>query len=330
VNRRAFVTGLGAVLAAPLATEAQQRRKSSRDDGVYRIGVLCGASAQWLAPLLDAFRHGLFGLGYAEREIVFETRYAAGRDDVLPRLADELVRLKVDVIMTASSTPATLAAKRATTGIPIVMVGIGQPEAIVSNLGRPGANITGSTILGAEATPKRLELVKQLLPDAKRVGVVWNPDNPANVLLEREGRRTAARLGLDVVSAVVRDGAEMDTAFRLISKERAAALIVTGDPVLQLHIDRVITFAARNRLPAIYNVKENVLAGGLMSYGADHRDLYRRAAVYVDRILQGAKPADLPIEQPTRFEFVINLKTAKALGLTIPPSLLLRADQVIE
>jgi len=330
MNRRMFVAVLSTFFGLPLATQAQQHGKSSRNDRVYKIGVLCGASAQWLAPLLDAFRPGLFGLGYAEKQIVFEIRYAAGRDDVLAHLTDELVRLKVDVIVTASSTPATLAAKRATTGIPIVMVGVGQPEAMVRNLGRPGANITGSTILGAEAAPKRLELVKQLLPDAKRVGLVWNPGNPANVLLEREARRTAPRLGLDVVSVIVRDGAEMGTAFALISKQRAAALIVTGDPMLQLHIDRVITFAARSRLPAIYNVKENVLAGGLMSYGADHRDLYRRAAVYVDRILQGAKPADLPIEQPSKFEFVINLKTAKALGLTIPPALLLRADQVIE
>jgi putative tryptophan/tyrosine transport system substrate-binding protein len=330
MNRRAFVAGLGAVLAAPLAAEAQRRGKARRDDTVYRIGVLCGASSEWLAPLLDAFRGGLLGLGYGEKQLLFETRYASGQDDILPRLVDELVRLKVDVIVTASSTPATLAAKRGTTEIPIVMVGIGQPEAVVSNLGRPGGNITGSTILGAEAVPKRLELVRQLLPGAKRVALLWNPDNPANVLLEREVRRTAPKLDVSLISVTVRDRAQMDSAFGLIAKERAEALIVTGDPMHQLHIDRVITFAARNRVPAIYNIKENVLAGGLMSYGADHRELYRRAALYVDRIFKGALPSDLPIEQPTKFELVINLKTAKALGLTIPPSLLLRADQVIE
>jgi putative ABC transport system substrate-binding protein len=186
-----------------------------------------------------------------------------------------------------SSTPATLAAKRGTTEIPIVMVGIGQPEAVVSNLGRPGRNITGSTILGAEAAPKRLELMRQLLPGAKRVALLWNPDNPANVFLEREVRRTAPKLDISLISVTVRDRAQMDSAFGLIAKERAEALIVTGDPMHQLHIDRVITFAARNRVPAIYNIKGNVLAGGLMSYGADHRELYRRAALYVDRILKG-------------------------------------------
>jgi putative tryptophan/tyrosine transport system substrate-binding protein len=330
VNRRAFLTGLAVVLVAPLAAVAQQRGKSRRDDTVYRIGVLCGASSEWLAPFLDAFREGLLGLGYGEKQLLFETRYAPGQDDILPRLVDELVRLKVDVIVTASSTPATLAAKRGTTEIPIVMVGIGQPEAVVNNLGRPGGNITGSTILGAEAVPKRLELVRQLLPGAKRVALLWNPDNPANVFLEREVRRTAPKLDVSLISVTVRDRAQMDSAFGLIAKERAEALIVTGDPMHQLHIDRVITFAARNRVPAIYNIKENVLAGGLMSYGADHRELYRRAALYVDRILKGALPSDLPIEQPTKFELVISLKTAKALALTIPPSVLLRADQVIE
>jgi ABC-type uncharacterized transport system substrate-binding protein len=330
MERRAFLVGIVAALFAPVAGEAQQRGKSGKDDAVYRIGVLCGASSDWLEPLLNSFREGLLGLGYAEKQVILETRYAAGRDDVLPRLVDELVRLKVDVIMTASSTPATLAAKRGTTAIPIVMIGIGQPEAIVTNLGRPGGNITGSTILGAEAVPKRLELVKQLLPGVKRVALLWNPDNPGNVFLEREVRRAAPKLELNLISAQVRDGTEMDSAFTLISKERAAALIVTGDPMHQFHVGRIITFAARIRVPAIYNIKENVLAGGLMSYGADHRELYRRAALYVDRILKGALPSELPIEQPTKFELVINSKTARALNLTIPPSLLLRADQVIE
>jgi putative ABC transport system substrate-binding protein len=232
--------------------------------------------------------------------------------------------------VTTSSTPGTLAAKQATTVIPIVMVGVGQPEAVVSNIARPGGNITGSTILGSDVAPKRLELVKELRPRATQVALLWNPDNPANVYMEHELKGTARRLGLKLVSGSVRDVAEFDSAFEVIAKQRVAALIVTGDQMHQVHIGRVIDFAARNRLPAIYNIKENVLAGGLMSYGADHRELYRCAAIYVDKILKGTKPRDLPIEQPTKFELVINLKTAKALGLAIPPSLLQRADQVIE
>jgi ABC-type uncharacterized transport system substrate-binding protein len=314
---------VGSFLAAPIPAKAQQPGR------VYRIGVLSGASPEWLVPMLNAFRKGLLDLGYAESQIVFHIRYAEGRDEVLPRLAGELVSLKVDVIVTTSSTPGTLAAKQATTEIPIVMVGVGQPEAVVSNIARPGGNITGSTILGSEVAPKRLELVKELRPRATQVALLWNTDNPANVYMERELRRTAHRLGLKLVSARVRDVNEFDTAFDLIAKQRVAALIVTGDPMHQVHIGRVIDFAARNRVPAIYNIKENVLAGGLMSYGADHRELYRRAAIYVDKILKGTKPGDLPVEQPTRFELTINLKTAKALGLTIPSLVLLRADEVI-
>src|SRR5262245_302893 len=325
MGRRTFLTTMGlAVLIAPLAVEAQQAGR------VYRIGVLSGAPPEWLVPMLDAFRQGLRGLGYAESQIIFHIRYAEGRDEVLPRLVGELVRLKVDVIVTTSSTPATLAVKRATTEIPVVMVGVGQPEAIVSNIARPGGNITGSTILGSEVAPKRLELVKELRPGATQVALLWNPDNPANVYVERELNGTARRLGLKLVSARVRDVTEFDSAFKVIATQRVAALIVTGDPMHQVHIGRVIDFAARNRLAAIYNIRENVLAGGLMYYGADHRELYRRAAIYVDKILKGTKPGDLPVEQPTRFELGINLKTAKALDLTIPPSLLLRADQVIE
>jgi ABC-type uncharacterized transport system substrate-binding protein len=324
MNRRAFITGLGAVLAAPLAAEAQSARK------VHRIGVLSGASQQWLVPMLDAFRQGLLDLGYAQAQIVVQVRYSGGRDEALPRLAAELVSLRVDVIVIASSTPAALAARQATTEIPIVMVGIGAAEAVVRSVARPGGNITGSTILGAEVSPKRLELVKELRPGATQVALLWNPENPANVYLERALKGAAQNLNLKLILARVRDVTEFDSAFDALAKQRVAALVVTGDPVHQAHIGRVIDFTARHRLPAIYNIKENVLAGGLMSYGADHRELYRRAAIYVDKVLKGTKPGDLPIEQPTKFEFVINLKTAKALGLTIPPSLLQRADQVIE
>jgi putative ABC transport system substrate-binding protein len=274
VDRRAFIGTLaGGLLAAPILVKAQQPAR------VYRIGVLSGASPEWLAPMLDSFRKGLLDLGYTESQIVFYIRYAEGRDEILPRLVGELVSL---------------------------------------------------TILGSEVAPKRLELVKELRPRATQVALLWNPDNPANVYMEHELKGTARRLGLKLVSASVRDVAEFDSAFEVIAKQRVAALIVTGDQMHQVHIGRVIDFGARNRLPAIYNIKENVLAGGLMSYGADHRELYRRAAIYVDKILKGTKPRDLPIEQPTKFELVINLKTAKALGLTIPPSLLQRADAVIE
>jgi putative tryptophan/tyrosine transport system substrate-binding protein len=216
--------------------------------------------------------------------------------------------------------------------IPIVMVAVGDPlqTGLVSNLARPGGNLTGSSALAVELTPKRLELIRQLLPTAKRVALLWNPENPSNAQLRNELVRAAATAGVTLLSVGARRASEFDTAFTTLTRERPDALIVTADPLHQVHIGRVIGFAARSRLPAVYNLKANVEAGGLISYAASPADLFRRAAIYVARILNGAKPGDLPVEQPTTFELVINAKTARALGLTIPPSLLARADQVIE
>jgi putative tryptophan/tyrosine transport system substrate-binding protein len=291
-----------AILAAPLAAEAQQAEK------MYRIGVLSSASPEWLGPLLAVFRQQLLAFGYADRQIVLEVRYARGRDELLPQLTGDLVRLKVDIIVTASSTPATLAAKQATAEIPIVMAGVGAPveTGLVTNIARPGGNITGSSSLTGEMAPKRLELIKELRPRATRVALLWNPNNPANAQVEKELRETASRAGLKLLSVACADVNEFDNAFIAITEHHPAALVVTGDPMHQVHMGRIIGFAARSRLPAIYALSENVLAGGLMSYGPSFPELYRRAAIYVDRILKGAKPADLPIEQPTRFQLVIN------------------------
>jgi len=327
VDRRTFLEALaGGLLAAPLIVDAQPAGK------MYRIGILSGARSDLLDPLLDVFRQGLHDLGYGDSQIVFYVRDAGGRVEDLPRLAGELVSLKVDVIVTASSTPATLAANRATTEIPIVAIAVGAPvlTGLVPSIARPGGNLTGSTILGTEVAPKRLELAKELRPNATNVALLWNPDNPATSQLERELKEAAPRQGLKLLSVRVRNADEFETAFRMIARHRPGALLVTGDAMHQAHIDQVIAFAARSRIPALYNMKENALAGGLMAYAADHRELYRRAATYVDKILKGVKPGDLPFEQPTKFELVINLKTAKVLGLTIPQSLLQRADQVIE
>jgi putative ABC transport system substrate-binding protein len=327
MNRRAFVTGLGAVLAAPLGAWAQQQGK------VYQIGVLASKAKQSLAPLLATFRERLRDLGFADDRIVIEVGNAGERYEILPQLAAEFVRRPVDVIVTAESTPATLAAKQATSTIPIVMVAVGDPirTGLVDNLGRPGGNVTGSSALTVEVSPKRLEIVKQLLPHARRVALLWNPENPANVEISGGLQRAASEMGVTLFPIEVRRPGEFDRAFTAVTKLRPDALIVTGDPMHQLHISRVIDFAARRRLPTVYNVRANVVeAGGLLSYAADVAVLYRRAATYVAKILTGTRVSDLPVEQPTEFELVINAKTAKGLGLTIPPSLLLRADQVIE
>ena len=264
--------------------------------------------------------------------MVIEWRSAEGRPDRLSPLAAELVQLKVDVIVTAGSTPATLAVKRATATIPVVMVAVGAPldTGLVSNLARPGGNLTGFTTLGGEVASKRLEFVKDLLPGASQLALLWNPDNPANARVYSELRHKAQQAHLKLLSVEVRDANDFDSGFALLTKQRPDALLLTADPTLLVHMGRVIEFTTKHRVPTIYNTKDSVMAGGLMSYDADQPELYRRAATYVDKILKGARPGDLPVEQPTKFELVINLKTAKALGLTIKPSLLLQADQIIE
>src|SRR5262245_19261977 len=327
MDRRAFITMVsGGILSEPLGSEAQQGR-------VYRVGILSGGSPEKNTPQIEAFLKRLRDMGWVDgQNVIIEWRSAEGWTDRLAALANELVQLKVDVIVTAGSTPATVAAKRATTTIPVVMVAVGAPveSGLVTSLARPGGNITGSTTLGGEVASKRLDFVKELLPKATRVALLWNPDNPANAALYRELLQNAQRAQLKLFSVEVRDVKEFDSGFALLAKQRPDALLLTGDPMHLVHMGRMIQFATKHHLPAIYNTRESVVAGGLMSYAANQPELYKRAATYVDRILKGAMPAELPVEQPTKFELLINVKTAKALRLTIPQTLILQADQVIE
>src|SRR5262245_9889205 len=321
MRRREFITLLGgAVVAWPLAARAQQPAK------VPRIGIIDDA------PIWDHFRQGLRDLGYIEgQNIAFEYRYAEGKPDRLAAVATELARLPVDVILTFG-TPPTAAAKQATTAIPIVMIAIGDPvrAGFVASLARPGGNITGNVVLGPDTGTKRLQLLKEAISTISRVAFLWNPDNASNTAYYEELQRAAPALGVKLLSVEVRSF-NVDSVFTgIMMKERPDAFMTTSDPLHQLHVGRIIDFELKNRLPGMYQVRENVVAGGLMSYGANLPDLFRRGATYVHKILQGAKPADLPVELPTKFELVINNKTAKTLGVTIPESFLLRADQVIE
>jgi len=286
-----------------------------------------------MSPRLDAFRQGLRELGWVEgQNLVIDYRSAEGKLDRLPDLAAELVRLKVDIIV-AVPTPAAAAAKNAIETIPIVMIGVGDPvgTGLIASLARPGGNATGlSFSVGLEIAGKLLELLKETVPKVRRVAILSNPANPVQPLLIREVNVAARSLGVQLQHLEARGPNEFDGAFAAMAKERVGALLIVADGMLIFHRTRLADLAARSRLPAAYGWREHVEAGGLMSYGPSLRDLFRRAATYVDKILKGAKPADLPVEQPTKFELVINLKTAKALGLTIPQSVLGRADQVIE
>jgi putative ABC transport system substrate-binding protein len=316
------------ILAAPVATDAQAA------GAIHRIGFLgAGSRPPVTWHLFEAFRQGLRELGWVEgQNIVIEYRFAEGRFERVPDLAAELVQLKADVIV-VGSTPPALAAKNATGTIPIVMVAIGDPvrQGLVASLARPGGNITGlSLTAGFETVSKGLELLKETVPKLRRAALLSNPANPSHALVIREMKGAARSLGVQLQLVEARDLNEFDGAFTAMAKERAGALFVVLDPLFILHRARLAGLAAKNRLPSMYWSRENVEAGGLMSYGPSLPDLYRRAATFVDRIFKGAKPADLPVEQPTKFELVINLKSAKALGLTIPQSILVRADQVIE
>src|SRR6266536_5548254 len=321
MRRREFIVFLwGSVIVRPFSAMAEQSGRFPR------IGLL-GEATSW-----EPLRQSLRNLGYVEgRTITLESREAEGRSERWPDLAAELVRLNVDIIVTWG-TPATLAARKETGTIPIVMVGIGAPlqTGLISSLSRPGGNVTGLSQLGAELAPKRLELLKEILPKLSDLVFLWNPANPDQKFHFDEVQAGARSLGLTVKSIEVRNHEELERALVRMTRELPSALLMTADRVHQREADRIIAFAAKYRVPAMYQLKENVIHGGLMSYGADLPELERRAGVYVDKILKGAKPADLPVEQPTKFELVINLKTAKALGLTVPPSLLARADEVIE
>ena len=329
IDRRTFLAGTGALLlAAPLAAEAQQAAK------IARIGYLVTNLAS-ASHVHDAFRQGLRDLGYVEgRNVVIEYRDAEGKLERLPALAAELVALKVDVIV-AAGPPAALAAKQATRTLPIVFASSGDPvtSGLVTSLARPGGNVTGLSALTQELVGKRLELLKQAGPGVSQVAVLWHP----GVLGERtdkdalKGAEVAARaLGVRPQFVETRGPADFDRAFSDMTRARAGALTVLPSTMFTSERRRLVDLVAKNRLPAMYPWREFVDAGGLMAYGPDLADSFRRAATYVDKILKGAKPGDLPVEQPTKFELVINLRAAKALGLTIPQSLLLRADQVIQ
>ena len=327
-TRRAFLGTLGAgLLAMPPTALAQQAGK------VYRIGFLSlGPLPNSPNPYGIAFREELRERGWLEgQNIVFDGRFADFKSDLLPELMGGLLQLKVDVIV-VSSTEAALAAKRATTSIPIVMVDVGDPvgTGLVSGLARPGGNVTGLSFLGTELTGKQLDLLKETIPRLALIGVLWNPANSSHASRIKEAEVAARALRVQLLLLGARNAAELDSAFASLAERRAGALLVLGDPLFAQLWDRLALLAEKTRLPTMYAWREHVVAGGLMSYGVSLVDLYRQVAVYVDKILKGAKPADLPVEQPTKFEFVINLKTAKALGLTIPPSVLARADQVIE
>jgi putative ABC transport system substrate-binding protein len=324
---RCLVTLALGLLTAPLPTAPQPAEK------VYRIGVLYSGTAASGAASgnLEAFRHGLRALGYVEgQNISLAWRTAEGQVDRLPALAAELVGLPVDVLVAAGGTPVALAAQRATTTIPIVMTNVGDPvqTGLVASLARPGGNITGLSSMSPDITGKRLELLKEVVPALSRVAVLWNPANPSATLQLQELQAAARALQLQVQALEVHGPDAFEPAFS--AARGAGAVVVLGDPELTRHRTQITALTQGNRLPGMYVFREFVEAGGLMSYGVSLSDLWRRAASYVDKILQGATPAELPVEQPTKFELVINLKTAKALGMTLPPSVLLLADEVIQ
>jgi putative ABC transport system substrate-binding protein len=328
VDRRRFLmTALAGALAAPLAAGAQPVGK------VSRIGLLSGSSTTASARHVEAFRQGLRELGWVEgQSIAIEYRFAEGRVDRLPDFAAELVRLKVDVIV-AGPTPGAVAAKNATGTIPIVMTNAADPIelGLIASLARPGGNVTGVTFsVDMDIFSKELELLKETVPKLRRVAMLSNPANPGNVRAVEAVKAAARSSGVQLQVLEARGPDDFDGAFAAMANQRVEALLVVADSMLALHRVRLADLAAKNRLPSMYGLREEVEAGGLMSYGPSFAANYRRAAGFVDRILKGAKPADLPVEQPTKFELVINLKTARALSLTIPQSLLLRADQVIE
>ena len=329
MDRRAFMALVsGGLLAAPLAAGAQQPAQ------VPRIGLLSSFFPSDSARWHEAFRQGLHDLGWVEgKNISIEYRIAEGRIDRLPDLAADLVRLKVDIIV-AATTPESLAAKRATRAIPIVMASVGDPVAagLAESLARPGGNITGLSQMGPDLVGKRLALLKEMVPKLARVAVLWdpNPKDASSTLTWKDLQLPARTLGVRLHSLEVRSPNDFGKTFEDATRVRAGALVITPSVVNAANLKRIADLAVKHRLPSIYHRREFADSGGLVAYGVDRSDMFRRAATYVDKILKGIKPADLPIEQPTKFELVINLKTAKALGLTIPPSLLQRADELIQ
>jgi len=324
MDRRTFIGVVGGLVSAPLGVQAQQTRK------VYRIGILEAIPAAQNAANLDALRTGLRNLGYVEgQNLVIEYRSADGRAERFPDLASELVRLKVDLIVTRG-TPAAMAAKNATATIPVLMATMGDPRAIVASFAHPGANITGVTTFSTELQAKRIELLRELVPNLSRVALVHNMENPA-APPEWEETKTAARsLSVRAELLDVRSRGDIGRAFEQAVRHHVDAIVVGADGLTQMHQQTIVDLVARNRLPAAYPAREFVERGGLLAYSVNYPDLYFRFASFVDKIFKGAKPGELPVEQPTKFELLINLKTAKALGLTVPQSLLLRAAEVIQ
>ena len=323
MRRREFVSLVAGAAAWPLAARAQG---PSAVVGMPRIGIIDDE------PLWDNFRQGLRDLGYIENQnIAIEYRSAEGKVDRLVQAARELVSLPVNTIVVFGSTAAR-AARQATLTIPIVGIAIGDPvrAGFAVSLARPGGNMTGNSSLGPDLIGKRLETLKECVPTVARVAFLWNPDNDSNLAFLEELIIAVPGLGLQLISVPIRNADEFEGAFAAMTQRRPNALITSGDALLRRHVNKIIDFAVKNRLPDMHQDKEDVVAGGLMSYSASLSQLLRQGALYVHRILQGAKPADLPIEQATRFELFINLKTARAIGLTIPPMLLARADEVIE
>ena len=322
MKRREFIALLGGAAAAwPVAAHAQQPGIK-----IPRIGIIDDA------PLWNHFRQGLRELGYVEgQSITIEYRSAGGNVNRLRQAALALSSLPVEVIVVYGS-PATRAAQEVTKTIPIVTVAVGDAvrAGFVTNLARPSGNITGNSNLGPDLIGKRLEILKECVPGLARVAFLWNPDNDSNLAFLEELIIAVPALGLQLISVPMRTSGQFERAFSAMMQRRPSAFVTTNDPLIQQHIRQIIDFMSTHRLPAMYQTKENVAAGGLMAYGASLSDLFKRSAWYVHRILQGAKPAELPIEQPTKFELSINLKTAKSLALAVPPSLLARADEVIE
>jgi len=327
ITRRTFIGALGVgLLPAPLAAEAQK-------PAVPVIGFLSARAPAPNGYVVAAFRRGLDEAGYVEgRNVAIEYRWADGRHDRLPALAADLVRRHVTVIAAISGTPAALAAKAATTTIPIVFANGGDPIAtgLVTSLGRPAGNMTGVTFLTTALAAKRLELIHELLPTAAAIGFLMKPNNPAGESEARDAKAAARALGLELHVLTVTSEREMDAAFTTLHQRRARALLIGSDPFFGDSPAQLVELAARHAMPTIYFGREFVEVGGLVSYGSSQTDTYRRAGIYTGRVLKGAKPGDLPVVQPAKFELVLNLKTAKALGLTISPSLLLRADEVIQ
>jgi len=325
MKRREFIVLLGGIAAAPLAAPCAARAQKHRRK-IPRIGIIDDA------PIWNPFRDAMQAAGYVEgKTVAYEYRTAGGQPDRLAAAATELAALPVDLIATYG-TPATRAAKAATTTIPIVMISAGDPvgTGLVQNLARPGGNVTGNTILSPDLGPKRLQLIKEFIPSAARVALIWNPDNASSVALLEQTRASAPGLGLAVLAVEARNAFDLDGAFTLLGRERPDAVLVTNDPVHQANVRTIIDLLARHKLPGMFQSRDNADAGGLMSYGASFPDLFRGGAAYVEKILKGTRPADLPVQPPEHFELVINLKTATAIGLKIPEPFLMRADEVIE